>query len=69
MADRATILAVASPAPLCDEQGPIPRFPPRALDEHGRLIPISEEERQVRAEATIRALRAIGRLADTDPPM
>lgn len=52
---------------LSDADGPIPTFPPRALDAHGRLIPIPEEERQARAAAAIRALRAIAQLPDDDP--
>ena len=51
--------ATNPPAPLSDARGPIPAFPPRALDERGRLIPLSPEERRARSEAAIRALDAI----------
>jgi hypothetical protein len=53
---------------LFDEQGPIPTFPPLRLDEHGRIIPISEEERRARHSAALRALRALDALPDDDPP-
>ncbi len=55
------------PAPLCDAEGPIPTFPPRALDEHGRLIPLSPEERTARRDAAIRTIKALQSLPDTDP--
>src|SRR5262249_7283323 len=43
--------SVGSGPDLVDEQGPIPTFPPRQLDEHGRLVPIPEEGRRARASA------------------
>ncbi len=58
-----------TPAPeLSDDLGPIPRFPPRALDERGRVIPLSSEERRARSDAAIRALKALRQLPDDDPP-
>ena len=53
---------------LADELGPIPVFPPRQLDEQGRLIPLTPEERKARSQAAIRALAAIKKLPDGDPP-
>ena len=53
---------------LVDDGGPIPTFPPRGLDEHGRLIPLSLEERAARRDAAIRVLRVLADLPDDDPP-
>ena len=55
-------------AALADLHGPIPAFPPRAVDEHGRLIPLTAEERRARPEAVLRTLAALRDLADDDPP-
>jgi hypothetical protein len=52
---------------LTDELGPIPAFPPCQLDERGRLIPLTPEERRARADAAIRTLAAIRNLPDDDP--
>jgi hypothetical protein len=51
-------------APEADDEGPIPAFPPRALDEQGRLIPLSDEERKARTAAALRALKALDRIGD-----
>jgi len=59
---------VATRNELADDFGPIPEFGPRELDEQGRLIPLSPEERKARSEAAIRALQAIRKLPDEDPP-
>jgi hypothetical protein len=53
---------------LADSEGSIPAFPPRAVDELGRLIPLSAEERKARNEAVLRTLRALRGLPDEDPP-
>ncbi len=53
---------------LTAELGEIPAVPARRLDERGRLIPLSPEERKVRSEAAVRALEAIAKLPDDDPP-
>ena len=52
---------------LCDEQGPIPVFGPVMLDEHGCIV-MSDEERRARGAAAVRALKALAKLPDTDPP-
>jgi hypothetical protein len=53
---------------LADVHGPIPQFPPRAVDEQGRLIPLTAEERRARSEAVLRTLAVLRDLADDDPP-
>jgi hypothetical protein len=52
---------------LCDEQGPIPVFGPIVLDEHGRIV-MSDDERLGRSAAALRALTALAKLPDSDPP-
>ena len=49
---------------LADEQGVIPSFPPRKLDEQGRLVPLAAEERRVRASVVLRALKALDAIGD-----
>ena len=48
---------------LADEQGPIPTFGPARTDERGRIV-MGQGEREARRDASIRALGAIGRIAD-----
>jgi len=50
---------------LADERGPIPSFPPLALDpETGRMIAISDEEFAARRSAAVRMLAALEQLTD-----
>jgi hypothetical protein len=63
---------VAAPGPppsdgLCDELGLIPVFGPVRTDERGRVV-MTEQERRARAAAAVRALKALERLPDDDPP-
>ena len=52
-------------APLSDEEGPIPSFPPLPLDPAtGQLLPMSDEERAARRDAAIRAIKALSRMTD-----
>jgi hypothetical protein len=52
---------------LRDEQGPIPVFGPVLLDEHGRIV-MSDEEGRARSAAGLRAIKALAKLPDADPP-
>jgi hypothetical protein len=54
--------------PLVDELGPIPTFPLAEFDEHGRIPPISPEEKKARVEAITRMFVAMAKLPDIDPP-
>jgi hypothetical protein len=50
---------------LSDADGPIPTFPPLAVDPAtGRLLPMSDEEREARRAAAIRAIKAIRQITD-----
>ncbi len=66
--DEVSARAVKPAGALADVHGPIPAFPPRAVDEQGRLIPLTTEERRARSEAVLRTLAALRDLADDDPP-
>jgi hypothetical protein len=52
-----------APDGLSDDQGPIPAFGPAQLDPSGRLV-MSDEEREARRLATIRALKVIPKITD-----
>jgi hypothetical protein len=50
---------------LTDEHGPIPTFPPVAVDPTtGRILPLSEEELAGRRDAAIRMLDALDQVTD-----
>lgn len=50
---------------LADELGPIPSFPPLALDpETGRMLPISDEELAARRDAALRMLKVLDQITD-----
>jgi hypothetical protein len=53
---------------LSHAHGPIPTFLPRALHDHGRRVPLTPEELEVRSDSAVRALRALRQLPDGDPP-
>src|SRR5438477_11833885 len=59
---------VSGPTGLVDALGPIPTFPRRALDAHGRLVPLDPEERRARSLALERTIEALRHLPDEDPP-
>ena len=49
---------------LVDELGPIPTFPPLALDpETGQILPMSEEETAARRDAVLRMLKVLDQIA------
>jgi Zn-dependent peptidase ImmA (M78 family) len=52
---------------VSDDSGPIPRFPPIATDESGRIIPMSDEEWAARSSAITRVLRIAGDRMDDEP--
>ena len=50
---------------LADELGPIPSFPPLALDpETGRILPVSDEELAARRDAALRMLAVLDQITD-----
>jgi hypothetical protein len=50
---------------LIDELGPIPSFPPLAVDpETGRIIPLSKEELDARRDAALRMLKVLDQITD-----
>jgi len=50
---------------LTDELGPIPSFPPLALDpETGRMLPIADEELAARRDSALRMLKVLDQITD-----
>lgn len=50
---------------LADELGPIPSFPPLALDpETGRVLPVSDQELAARRDAALRMLKVLDQITD-----
>jgi hypothetical protein len=50
---------------LVDELGPIPAFPPVALDpKTDRMLPISDEELAARRDAILRMLKVLDQITD-----
>jgi hypothetical protein len=52
-------------AELVDELGPIPTFPPAAVDPNtGQILPMSEEEIAARHDAVLRMLKVLDQITD-----
>ena len=60
--------AKEAPFVLRDADGPIPTFGPAKVDAHGRLLPISDEEKKARADAIRRMFAVWDTIPDDDPP-
>jgi hypothetical protein len=60
--------AKEQPFVLRDAAGPIPTFGPAKVDEHGRLLPISDEVQKARADAIRRMFAVWDTIPDDDPP-
>ena len=56
------------PFVLRDADGPIPTFGPAKVDERGRLLPISDEEKKAEADAIRRMFAVWDTIPDDDPP-
>lgn len=52
--------------PLCDEQGPIPEFPPASTDAEGRYILPSPEEMKARFDALRRAWKVLDAMPEEE---
>lgn len=55
-------------APLHDEHGEIPTFPPVAVDQKGKIIPLAEDERRARQTALSRILGVASHPDRVDSP-
>jgi hypothetical protein len=64
----AEVTGAPKSAPPSDDRGPIPAFPPVAVDERGRILPMERSEQEERRAAAIRALDAIARIGDPGEP-
>jgi dihydropteroate synthase len=55
---------MSAPSDLCDEQGPIPEFPPAVIDPETGRARISDEEWEARRQASLRMLKVLDQITD-----
>ncbi len=68
MESVAGIAPLSRSTPLVDEHGEIPTFPPVAVDQEGKIIPLAEVERRGRQTALSRILEVASRSDRVDSP-